>query len=284
MTIVQPIIVLGMHRSGTSLMVQILERCDVFMGARQEMNHEALFFLGLNELVLDQSKATWDEPRNVKFLDSMVSGYLVKALELALSSDARSIYLGEQMAGLYSSIFDLDIPWGWKDPRNTWTANLWLTLFPGAKVIHVYRHPVDVAASLRHREQIHAEQVRKFIEEKGLIEFKNHGYRFQLSGRVKHLEGGFALWEQYVSEALSLEEKYPENFLRVRYEDLLDNSAEVLSAIKSHIGFHSKAAGDMGVSDLITGERALAFRNDPALCEFHSSISNNRLVVKLGYG
>ena len=37
---------------------------------------------------------------------------------------------------------------GWKDPRNTFTLDLWLKLFPNAKIINIMRHPLDVSQSL----------------------------------------------------------------------------------------------------------------------------------------
>src|SRR5262249_51761949 len=52
----------------------------------------------------------------------------------------------------YRSITNMKQPWGWKDPRNTYTLPIWLDVFPHAKVVHVYRHGVDVAHSLRVRQ------------------------------------------------------------------------------------------------------------------------------------
>ncbi len=30
--------------------------------------------------------------------------------------------------------------WGWKDPRNTFTLPMWLSIFPKARVLHVLRN------------------------------------------------------------------------------------------------------------------------------------------------
>lgn len=40
----QPIIILGMHRSGTTMITQLLENLGLFVGTEKEVNHEALFF------------------------------------------------------------------------------------------------------------------------------------------------------------------------------------------------------------------------------------------------
>ena len=39
-----PIIIFGMHRSGTGLLVRSLERCGVFIGSYQARNNESRFF------------------------------------------------------------------------------------------------------------------------------------------------------------------------------------------------------------------------------------------------
>ena len=39
-----PIIIIGMHRSGTSMLSKILEYSDIFLGNNKDINNEALFF------------------------------------------------------------------------------------------------------------------------------------------------------------------------------------------------------------------------------------------------
>ncbi|MBK8351014.1 MAG: hypothetical protein IPL21_04765 [Saprospirales bacterium] len=39
----QPIIILGMHRSGTTMITKMLENLGLFVGAEKEINHESLF-------------------------------------------------------------------------------------------------------------------------------------------------------------------------------------------------------------------------------------------------
>ena len=38
-----PIIIIGMHRSGTSMLSKILEDSDIFLGNNKDINNEALF-------------------------------------------------------------------------------------------------------------------------------------------------------------------------------------------------------------------------------------------------
>lgn len=41
---VPPIIIVGMHRSGTTMITKMLENLGLFVGDQKEINNEALFF------------------------------------------------------------------------------------------------------------------------------------------------------------------------------------------------------------------------------------------------
>ena len=47
-----PIIVTGMHRSGTTLVTRLLEGCNVYFGLYKDVNNEATFFLKRNEAII----------------------------------------------------------------------------------------------------------------------------------------------------------------------------------------------------------------------------------------
>ncbi|MEZ5023867.1 MAG: sulfotransferase [Chitinophagales bacterium] len=53
----------------------------------------------------------------------------------------------------FKDIRDLDIPWGWKEPRNSFTLEFYKELFPDAKIIHIYRNPIDSANSYLKRDR-----------------------------------------------------------------------------------------------------------------------------------
>ena len=44
----EPIIITGMHRSGTSLLTNFLSDCGVFMGKSLDGNYESVFFQRIN--------------------------------------------------------------------------------------------------------------------------------------------------------------------------------------------------------------------------------------------
>ena len=132
------VIVLGMHRSGTSLVTGSLEDAGLNLG---EVNHAAPFnrmgnkeneaIRGLNDSLLAQSGASWNAPPNHQVQWSRDDEVRARSLIEPYQYAAR--------------------PWGFKDPRTIWTVEGWLRLLPNAYLIGVFRHPSLVVRSLTAR-------------------------------------------------------------------------------------------------------------------------------------
>lgn len=138
-----PFIIIGMHRSGTSMVAQVLDSAGIFMGVLKDHNHEAMHFLSCNQRSLWANGNNWLEP-DVPFKENW------KTLP-AKSLFAEHFKLNTRIQRL---LCFLRAPsWGWKDPRNTFTLPMWLTVYPRAKVIYVKRNPADIAKSLQQRNQ-----------------------------------------------------------------------------------------------------------------------------------
>ena len=60
-----PVVVVGMHRSVTSLFTRLLAELGVFFGRTKNLNHnhEAMFFVELNQWIFRYAGATWGQPR-----------------------------------------------------------------------------------------------------------------------------------------------------------------------------------------------------------------------------
>lgn len=145
----------GMHRSGTSLVANLLARCGLFLGNDQDLlppsvdNQRGYWehanFVWLNDEVLSVSGGVWDCPPRTR--QNYASG--------------KFNHLRLQAARLVGRFYDRE-PWGWKDPRNCLTLNFWKNLGtlrlpfwygkgPPLKVVLCLRNPFAVAASLAAR-------------------------------------------------------------------------------------------------------------------------------------
>jgi hypothetical protein len=152
-----PIVVIGMHRSGTRLLVDVLDKLGVFMGADRQGDAESVTFMMINEWLLHQCGAFWSEPMSAHFTLSQpeVVAELAAATRRTLAAQLDR-YAGPTGWHLEGRATELPA-FGWKDPRNTFTLPVWKQVFPNLRVIHIARHGVDVAASLARR---HAESLR----------------------------------------------------------------------------------------------------------------------------
>lgn len=181
-----PVIVIGMHRSGTTLVAEWLNRMGVFMGSTRDHNGESIPFLATNQKLLNNEDSDWKNPKTI------VSVPELSALEyyaIHFSSDSKSklklFFKGPRL-------------WGFKDPRNTFTLSAWISVFPNATIIHVIRDGAEVAKSLAARNLTVGE-----VHDDSLNDFS----------------AGLTLWEKYVNEGLRY--KNHSNYHEIRYEEVL---------------------------------------------------------------
>ncbi|MFP3901997.1 MAG: sulfotransferase [Acidimicrobiia bacterium] len=264
-------IVIGMHRSGTSILSRALEAAGLFLGWRQVPRHqEAKFFLRLNMWMMLQSSAGWEAPEGVRHLVErpVARQTVVEYLRYALSSPLAVSYLGPARYGRYRSVARLPGAWGWKDPRTTFTLPLWLDVFPEARIVHVYRHGVDVAESLRVRQRL--------VEGDSLERFRRRRWRHMIRGglseltpglRFESLDEGLSLWERYTCAAHEAVVQRGDRAFELRYEDFLAAPAESTAALARFCGLEdvSRAADAVARVD---ASRAFAHRRSQDLRAF----------------
>lgn len=134
-----PLIILGMHRSGTSCLAGAVEQAGVYLGEvskynqyNKKGNRENARTMQLNEEILIYNHASWDNPpHTLKWnKDHEKQG---KAIINDLIINCQSNY------------------WGFKDPRVLLTLPFWKRLLPDAQFIGTYRNPISVAKSLNNR-------------------------------------------------------------------------------------------------------------------------------------
>jgi len=274
-----PIVVIGMHRSGTRLLVEILDKLGVFMGADRQADSESVAFMLINEGILHQCGALWSEPMSAHFLLAqpdaaerlavMARDALVAQLETYAGPSGRLLESGQKARP----------PFGWKDPRNTFTLPVWKHVFPKLRAIHIVRHGVDVAASLARR---HGDALRAATGEpnpSALTVIRDHALGVLSSRRGWTLAEALTMWEQYVEKGRQESAALGERALEIRYEELLTRPAEIIPTIASFCGVEAPAQGaSLGG---LEPSRAFAFRRHPQLVEFAGSA--RAALARYGY-
>jgi hypothetical protein len=275
-----PLIVVGMHRSGTRLLAQVLARLGVFMGDDQQADSESLMFMSINEGILHQCGAFWSEPMSAHFLLSQPESVSALAASVRATLASRfGEFLGRS-GWHWDSGAGRQRPFGWKDPRNTFTLPVWRQVFPNARVVHVVRHGVDVAASLARR---HAAALREASGERwpsALTVVQDHAAGILSSRRGWTLAEALTMWEQYVEKARVEMADAASRALEVRYEALLQTPDEVVSDIARFCGLPVPAQ-DADWLRSIRSDRAFAYRRDVELTAFAES--NREALERYGY-
>jgi hypothetical protein len=133
----KPVVVLGMHRSGTSSLAGCLQEAGLYLGEVVEEaphnargNRESLRIRAVNDMVLEHSGGSWDKPPRVIRWDD----------ELRIQRD-NAVAAHTSRVGR----------WGFKDPRTVLTIEFWREAYPHLELVGSFRHPLSVARSLRKR-------------------------------------------------------------------------------------------------------------------------------------
>jgi hypothetical protein len=275
-----PIVVIGMHRAGTRLLVDILDRLGVFMGADRQADSESVTFMLINEGILHQCGAFWSEPMAAHFMlaEPDVVKHVAASAREALDAQLEK-YTGVAGSSLAASRKELPV-FGWKDPRNTFTLPVWKQIFPNLRVIHIVRHGVDVAASLARR---HAEALRAATGESlpsALTVIRDHALGVLSSRRGWTLPEALTMWEQYVEKARQESAALGERALEVRFEDVLMQPERLIPVIATFC----RVPAPTGRTTLLEGlepSRAFAYRRDPELAAFAGSV--REVLAHYGY-
>ena len=75
-SIISPLIITGMHRSGTSLLTRLLQNFGIDFGLCKDRNNEATFFLRRNEAILKLLGFNW----------AQIDGFPISFKEISLFS------------------------------------------------------------------------------------------------------------------------------------------------------------------------------------------------------
>jgi len=257
-----PIIVVGMHRSGTSLLIDALTSVGLFAGdITGPDTSESLLFQYLNDAALFASQAHWSNPENLAYTlkNEKCVAALAKLYGQSIESHWRHMYkLSEPQKTLNGEAG----PFGWKDPRNCLTIPLWSKLYPNARYIFINRHGVDVAQSHVNREN----------------RINNSVY----ISRCLDLNRSFSLWEEYNRQALDalalIDEKQKISF---SFEELLKSPEEKLSELAKFCGLTPDQSKLEAFVKRCDPNKAYAYKKQAL--EIGPEIKNSDMLQTLGY-
>jgi hypothetical protein len=227
-----PIIIVGMHRSGTSLLARLFMDLGIHMGCRLSRDAEAIYFQRINRTIYRSQNAYWDQPHNLN--EAMRSNRFIETQTQHLRQRItdKSLILGNQPGlsqhfGRKMWAHMIDNPhmaWGWKDPRTSLVIPIWANIFPQAKWIHIVRNGIDVSISLYRRSW---KQQRRWIY---------HLYRFDYSEKTLNFQYCFNLWEEYLCSIYTGLSNIDNNRkIDIKYEELLQRPEEILNRLMSFV-------------------------------------------------
>ena len=144
---------LGMHRSGTSLVTRLVNAMGVDLGPAEHLMKateenprgfwEHHVMRDLNDEILSRFGGTWHEP---------------PVLRAGWASDARLADVRRRARAVVRDEFSGRPAWGWKDPRTCLTLPFWQQLLPPMRYVICLRNPLDVARSLEKRDRFPVEK------------------------------------------------------------------------------------------------------------------------------
>lgn len=207
------LIIIGMHRSGTSLIASWLYACGLNIGENLAGNaignikgqYEDIDFLKLHEQILKTNGLTY-KISNQK-IDT--KNWIKPMQDLIFKKN-------------------INAQWGWKEPRTCLFLKEYHHVLPESKSLIIYRHYNDVVDSL----------VRRFIKKETKSQRKNKLAKyFNIYVKYKYFKKytgneWLKIWIRYNNEILnyiSLKEK--SNYIITDLDDLIQNDREVYNIL-----------------------------------------------------
>lgn len=130
------LVILGMHRSGTSMISGALVKCGFHVGTEDEVMSAGV----------DNPKGFWERHDVVSINDKLLSTAASTWFKPAPVAPQHVVEIDELIEAL-----DRNSPWLLKDPRLVFTWPAWASALESAAKLFVYRSPLAVATSLNKR-------------------------------------------------------------------------------------------------------------------------------------
>lgn len=198
---ISPVLIVGMHNSGTSILAEIIHESGIFLGNNMEHYESHLFSIYINDLLIMKGGKNWSK-LPILSIDEVMS------YRDTIGSFVKKHWMADYIQWGYDGISK----WGIKDPRLCVLLPLYLDIFPQAKVIHIRRNPDDVAASLCQRNKRGVGKLDDF----------HHWRKLTLD------------YTERVIEYSNISHAYHE----IKYEEFCTNSEPVTNALFEFLNIH----------------------------------------------
>lgn len=192
-----PVAIVGMHRSGTSMVAKLLQQAGLNLGEEADLMppaeenpegfYEHLGFVRLNDEVLNAARAGWDCPPlpDVDWGSGRFEHFRERARNLAGPLQSAPA-------------------WGWKDPRTSLTLPFWRSALGPLRTVVVVRNPLEVVTSLHRRNgfslalgltlwQIYAERILADTSQDARLVTHYDAYLFDPGREIDRLLGWLGL-------------------------------------------------------------------------------------------
>ena len=208
-----PLIVCGMHRSGTSLTAAVLAGAGLHLGDEllgASRDNQRGHFEDLEILAFH---------RNVLVANGLLSeGYTTQA-EFMIPERLRRLAVAHVAArGGWQGA------WGWKEPRTTLFLDFWRELVPDARFLLLFRRPWEVVDSLLRRNEA-----------------------------TFHWNPGFAVdvWQHYNARLLKFAEQHPADVLVAELHQVIGDPHSLVATVRQRFGLELSTPTDCYEPELL---------------------------------
>lgn len=203
------VLVLGMHRSGTSALAGLLHNNGVVMGRDGEFYPPPM----------KENPKGFFENRRFRTVNDMILrqyGYRVKSFSTQIPTVYAPQGFGRgEMEALIKEYNDEFEFWGWKDPRTCLTLFAWLDIIHGMgliydlKILHIFRNYEEVSRSMKAR-----------------------------GNKEKYGSQFYQLAAEYHSKAMTYMAAFEDklNIITLRFLDLIQNTEDTVEKINEFLG------------------------------------------------
>jgi hypothetical protein len=189
-----------MHRSGTSLVANYLERAGIDMGEEQLPADVG------NPLGYYEDVHIHDLHRELLWKAGVADAFTVTEGDIPIPVDEVFRYRAREIADARHGKGQ----WGWKEPRTALFLDLWADVLPDARFLFVFRQPLAVLDSL----------LRRAANE----------------SVTQRPELALEMWRIYNTEMLSFAQEHPDTCLWCETEEFVKQPEQLVSSLRDRFG------------------------------------------------